>query len=403
MTRFILRFLNGLITFAVVVVLGLSTIYAVYSLWDNQQVYDAVENTMDEMREIRAQMDAPRTQKGIEALIASAATATKEPEPTPRPAEEQILTTEVPRPEAEAVSAEVQTEEIAEAATATITETPANRPAVTVAEASAEARTEAATKAATEETTGIPTGVPTNTPAVAVTAAVAEARVEAATEESTVIPTAKPTVAPTEVTTAAPTEKPADDTPFGKLKAINPDITAWITMPGTAIDYPVLQGSSNYSYINTDVYGEFALAGSIFLDYRNDRNYEDSYSLIYGHDMSKHRMFSDVNLYKDEEFFKENHLGILLTPEGNHLLQSISCVVTSAGNSSLFNPENWKQFTPEQILEAVQEDAVQISPEGLEALKKRLDEGQPFKVVALSTCSGEFTDARTILLTLMDP
>lgn len=52
---------------------------------------------------------------------------------------------------------------------------------------------------------------------------------------------------------------------FEELRAINPDVCAWITLDGTKIDYPVLQGEDNLTYINKDVYGNFALAGSIYL------------------------------------------------------------------------------------------------------------------------------------------
>lgn len=56
----------------------------------------------------------------------------------------------------------------------------------------------------------------------------------------------------------------AEGPTFDELLAVNPDVCAWLTLDGTNIDYPVLQGESNLSYINTDVYGNFALAGSIF-------------------------------------------------------------------------------------------------------------------------------------------
>ena len=47
---------------------------------------------------------------------------------------------------------------------------------------------------------------------------------------------------------------------FGQLRDINPDVCGWLTLDGTAIDYPVVQGESNFTYLNTDVYGSFALA-----------------------------------------------------------------------------------------------------------------------------------------------
>lgn len=69
---------------------------------------------------------------------------------------------------------------------------------------------------------------------------------------------------------------------FEELRAINPDVCAWITLDGTKIDYPVLQGEDNLTYINKDVYGNFALAGSIFLDSNCDRSFQEKYSLLYG-------------------------------------------------------------------------------------------------------------------------
>lgn len=52
---------------------------------------------------------------------------------------------------------------------------------------------------------------------------------------------------------------------FAELQELNPDVRAWITIPDTHIDYPVLQGENNMIYVNQDVYGEFSLSGAIFL------------------------------------------------------------------------------------------------------------------------------------------
>lgn len=190
---------------------------------------------------------------------------------------------------------------------------------------------------------------------------------------------------------------------FDQLRFINPDVRAWITMDGTAIDYPVLQGTSNFSYINTDVYGDFAMLGSIFMDFRNAPDFTDRYTMLMGHDMSGHRMFSDVNLYKDEDFFKQNTTGTLTLPDGEHSLLTLSCMVTSAGNSQIFNPQNWNHLTVKQILQFVQQDTLHVNRDTLRLLTQILAMGQEAHIVALSTCSSEYTDARTVLLTLMDP
>lgn len=190
---------------------------------------------------------------------------------------------------------------------------------------------------------------------------------------------------------------------FRELKDINEDIGAWITMPGTAINYAVVQGNSNIKYVSTDIYGNFAIVGSIFLDSRNQADYSDTYNLLYGHNMSEHRMFSDVNLYKEEENFNKNQKGYIYLPTGAHWLQTVSVIVTPASNSWMFNPQSWSEITPEQMFELVQTDALFISEDGMKVLNEKIKAGELPRIVALSTCSNEFTDARTILLTVIDP
>ncbi len=190
---------------------------------------------------------------------------------------------------------------------------------------------------------------------------------------------------------------------FKRLRAVNEDIGAWITMPGTAIDYPVVRGRNNIEYVSTDIYGNFAIVGSIFLDSRNEKDYSDTYNLLYGHNMDEHRMFSDVNLYKEEKFFKENQKGYIYFPTGAHWLQSISIIVTPSSNTWIMNPQSWKEIEDEKMLELVQKDALFVSETGLKGLEAKLKAEEEVHIVALSTCSAEFTEARTILLTLMDP
>ena len=108
---------------------------------------------------------------------------------------------------------------------------------------------------------------------------------------------------------------------FGQLRDINPDVCGWLTLDGTAIDYPVVQGESNFTYLNTDVYGSFALAGSIFLDVDCDADFSGRYSLLYGHHMENGRMFGDLDKYKDGAFFRQNTTGTLTLPGGSYRLE----------------------------------------------------------------------------------
>lgn len=187
---------------------------------------------------------------------------------------------------------------------------------------------------------------------------------------------------------------------FSELLAVNPDVCGWITLDNTNVDYPVLQGETNFTYINTDVYGNFALAGSIFLDTRCSKDFSDPYSLIYGHHMADSKMFGDLDLYKDEKFFQENTAGSLVLPGKAYQLEIIACLLVPASEDHIFEPTIWQDSNISRFLEFVESNALNLHDEILAELKAA---EKPFQILALSTCSYEYTDARTIVLTWMKP
>lgn len=180
---------------------------------------------------------------------------------------------------------------------------------------------------------------------------------------------------------------------FEELLAINPDVKGWITMDGTEIDFPVLQGKTNTSYISTDVYGNSALAGSIFLDCRNREDFSDTYNLLYGHHMANRNMFGDLDLYRDEEFFRKNTTGTLITKDGVYDLAVLALLIVPASEYRIFEVMwNQNSYT---VISFAQEKAIYISD-------NMPQPGEDIQFLALSTCSSDFTDARTIVLTSMN-
>lgn len=67
---------------------------------------------------------------------------------------------------------------------------------------------------------------------------------------------------------------------FEELRKINPDVVAWITLDGTKIDEPVVQGKDNLEYLNKDVYGKYSLGGTIYLDTRCNKDFSGPYSIL---------------------------------------------------------------------------------------------------------------------------
>ena len=200
---------------------------------------------------------------------------------------------------------------------------------------------------------------------------------------------------------------------FEELLKINPDVCAWISMENTAIDYPILQGRDNLTYINTDVYGRFALAGSIFLDSRCRRDFTDSFCLLYGHHMDNHGMFGDLDLYKDQAFFRNNQEGELILPAGTRRLKILACIVTEASDDIIFEPDYWQDTSLSELAGYCAEHALYVNKaamqvfladaEGYEKEREKDQAGTAPGILALSTCSGEYTNARTVLITQMLP
>jgi len=86
------------------------------------------------------------------------------------------------------------------------------------------------------------------------------------------------------------------------LTDMNPDYVGWITIPGTAVSYPVVRGRDNDQYMHITFSGSYNPAGSIFMDYRCTDDFDTPMSLIYGHNMRNDSMFSPLVRYLDADF-----------------------------------------------------------------------------------------------------
>ena len=84
------------------------------------------------------------------------------------------------------------------------------------------------------------------------------------------------------------------DADFNELKKINKDVKGWIEVNGTTINYPYVQTNNNNFYLNHTFDKTSNGAGWIFLDYRNNTNFEDKNTIIYGPGRSNSAMFGSL-------------------------------------------------------------------------------------------------------------
>ncbi len=95
---------------------------------------------------------------------------------------------------------------------------------------------------------------------------------------------------------------------FDSLYQINQDIKGWITVPGTTVNYPVLQASDNDYYLHRNIYRNYDINGVPFLDYRNviENGEQSDNMVIYGHHMNFDGVFGVLEHYNDLDFYKEH-------------------------------------------------------------------------------------------------
>lgn len=95
---------------------------------------------------------------------------------------------------------------------------------------------------------------------------------------------------------------------FDALQKKNPNIYAWITVPGTKVDYPVLQSSKlqpeNF-YINHDLKDRYLFAGSIYSQKYNSKDFTDPNTILYGHNMRDDSMFGSLHEFRKKKFFNK--------------------------------------------------------------------------------------------------
>lgn len=179
---------------------------------------------------------------------------------------------------------------------------------------------------------------------------------------------------------------------FDALHRENKDIVGWIYCEGTPLSYPVLQSDDNETYLRADIYKNYLVSGTIFVDFRCDSIGEDSNYIIYGHHMKNRTMFGSLHDYKDQSYYDAHPTISYLTPNGNYTIQVVAGGVIDM-NDIIYHP-NPKEAEFEAYLENLLRNST-------------FDSGLTFekedKLVTLTTCSYDFEGARYVVVGKLIP
>ena len=182
----------------------------------------------------------------------------------------------------------------------------------------------------------------------------------------------------------APATDVADPLPnnpidFPALKLENSDIYAWIHIPNTDVNLPVLQSSVDDNfYLDRNRNKEHAVEGSIYSQVINSTDFSDPVTLLYGHNLVNGTMFSTLHYFENEEFFNANETMYIYTPghiltyqivsayifDDRHIMNSYDFgdpVVLQDYFATVTNPDSMLVNTREGIELSIDDKIVQLS------------------------------------------
>ena len=136
---------------------------------------------------------------------------------------------------------------------------------------------------------------------------------------------------------------------FQALRKINSDIIAWIRIPDTKIDYPIVQGKNNAYYLKHMFQKTEHVAGSIFLDVDNEADFSNRKSILYGHNMKDGSMFQGLHRFQEESYLQEHNQVYLYLPDNRELVYKvIKCGYVKADSDTFWLGEPVE--TPQLLL-----------------------------------------------------
>ena len=175
-------------------------------------------------------------------------------------------------------------------------------------------------------------------------------------------------------------EIPEKDIDFAALQEENSDVYAWIYVPGTNVDYPVLQHPEDDTYyLEHNMDGSKGLPGCIYSESVNTKDFTEPNTVLYGHNMKNGSMFGSLKQYKNDGFYEKNAYFTVFTEDAAYRYQifTYSDVPEDSDvyTTGYLPDETFDGFLTELLKSSYKDTGVAV--------------GKDDKVLTLSTCSGD--------------
>ena len=187
---------------------------------------------------------------------------------------------------------------------------------------------------------------------------------------------------------------------FAQLQAEAPDIYAWLELPDTGIDDPVLQrAGADLFYNSHNAYGQYYMCGAVFSQSAyNGRNVDSPMTVLYGHStvLGQPGAFMELNNYADEAYFDAHREMRVYMPDGMYVYRIFAACVHS--NEHLLYCHDFSDETQfDAFFSSLTEDTSPDSHIDAEALPQAGD-----KVLTLSTCYSANKNLRYLVMGVLE-
>ncbi len=181
---------------------------------------------------------------------------------------------------------------------------------------------------------------------------------------------------------------------FAELYTMNPDLVGWLTVPGTVIDYPVMQTPShpNY-YLNRNFDEQYSARGCIYAQENCDVTAPSDNIVLYGHRMRDGSMFARLDNYMEKSFYEENPYIFFDTLDSLHTYKVLAVFLTTASVGEGFTYHTFVNADSEESF-----DRFVSSCKRLALYDTGVEAQYGDKLITLSTCEYSQTNGRLVIV-----
>ena len=197
------------------------------------------------------------------------------------------------------------------------------------------------------------------------------------------------TSAATETTTQTTITTTTQTTAEAEISPIIQNQIAWLYVPETNINHPVMYSGDNEFYLHRAYDGSYLYAGSVFLDGRCSPDFSGAVSILYGHHMNNGSMFADVEKFMDEAFFEYHPYGWLFAMDTTYCVEFFSAALVDHTDAVYAT-----ELTLPQRMALLKEKSTQF---------REISVAENDHLLTLSTCSTAGEDLRVIVTGRLTP